>query len=200
MKISSLLLIGSLLGLGACASRIQTFEDPSGQENHLATLPTYRWAEGTDQATMESLAPTSAHHRYFGEAVRASVHESLEAKGYRPATACQGADFLIDYRIGIHQEVAVADVSGEDPLHDYGVKWTLGKQADVHYEGLSQPLEIPISVQHGTLHIAAFSRDGKLFWHSSAKKVLSERDTDKAKLKMMRQATEKVMAGFPGKK
>jgi len=200
MKIPSLLLLGGLLGLGACASRIQTFEYPNGQENHLATLPTYCWAEGKEQETMESLAPTSAHHRDYGEAVRASVNEALESKGYRPATACQSADFLIDYRIGTHEEVAATDVSGEDPLHDYGVKWTLGKQADVHYEGLAQPLEIPITVQHGTLHIAAFSREGKLFWHSSAEKVLSERDTDKAKLKMMRRAARKVIADFPEKK
>src|SRR5690606_8892592 len=140
-------------------------------------------------------APTGGHHNFFDTTLRAEINESLEEKGYR-SSPCETADFFIDYRLGVHADIATVDKSAEDSLHDYGARWSFGKQADIHYEGLVKPEETFITVQHGTLHIAAFSPAEELLWHGEAQKVLSEKDTDTVRLSMIRNAADKVMKHF----
>jgi len=193
--------LSSLLLLGACVSSIEVTHHPISQETRIPELKTYCWAEENSQGTMGSISPTGGHHSFFDATVRHGINEALADKGYRPSP-CETADFMIDYRIGIHTDIASADaastdVGAEDSIHDYGAKWTFGKQADIHYEGLAQPEETLITVQHGTLHIAAFSTATGVLWHSSAEKLLNELDSDTERLKTIKKAVEKTMKYFP---
>jgi hypothetical protein len=191
--------LGGILLLGGCASGIQVTHHPLAAESNLPGMHTYCWAIGKAEDAMECLAPAAGHNKFFDPTVRASINEALEAKGYIPGD-CATADFMIDYRMGIHEDVAAVDVSAEDPLHDYGARWSFGKQADIHYEGLTQPEETLITVQHGALHIAAFTPAGELLWHSESHKVLSERETDSNRLKTIRKASDGAMKYFPERK
>lgn len=184
--------------LAGCASSIQVTHYPTPQEDRLPTFKNYCWATGKAADAITSLAPTSGHNQFFDPTIRASMNEILKEKGYASGP-CTTADFMIDYRMGIHEDVAAADTSIEDSLHDYGAKWSFGKQDDIQYEGISPPEEILITVQHGTLHIAAFTVNGELLWHSEAEKVLNERSTDAERLQTVRNATDKVMQYFPSR-
>jgi len=195
----SLFVFTSLLFLGGCVSSLHVTHHPVPQATQVPGFQTYCWAQGKAQQAISCVAPTGGHHSFFDTTIRAQVNESLEAKGYRDSP-CETADFFIDYRLGVHEEVTAADKGTEDSLHDYGARWTFGKQANVQYEGLAKPEEKFITVQHGTLHIAAFSPTEELLWHGEAHKVLSERDTDAIRLKTIRKATHKVMTYFPAKK
>jgi len=199
----NLLILTSLL-LGSCVSSIEVTHHPVLQEKLIPAMQTYCWAEESSIGTMSSISPTGGHHSQFDASVRTRVNAALADKGYRPSL-CETADFMIDYRIGIHTDIASADaastgVGAEDSIHDYGAKWTFGKQADIHYEGLAQPEETLITVQHGTLHIAAFSTVTGVLWHSSAEKLLNELDSDAERLKTIQVAAEKTMKYFPAKK
>lgn len=207
MKISASIIrnslaAASLLLLGACVSNIQVTHYPTQQENHIPELKTYCWAGNKDENTMGNISPTGGHHSTFDAPVRNRVNEALTAKGYR-SSPCEAAGFIVDYRIGIHTDIASADastdVNAEESTQDYGAKWTFDKQADIHYEGLAEPEETLITVQHGTLHIAAFTTAGKVLWHSSAEKLLNERDSDADRLDTVRKASDKVMEAFPAR-
>jgi hypothetical protein len=197
-KILPLIASGCLM-LSGCVSSLQVTHHPLPQESRIPAFETYCWAQGQNQEAIACVAPTGGHHNFFDTTIRAEINESLETQGYR-TSPCETADFFIDYRLGVHEEITAVDKSAEDSLHDYGARWTFGKQADIHYEGLAKPEETFIAVQHGTLHIAAFSPAEELLWHSEAHKVLSERDTDATRLKTIRDATDKAMSYFPAKK
>lgn len=142
--------------LGSCASSLHVTHHPIPLESQIPAFQTYCWAQGQAQEAIACVAPTGGHHGFFDTTIRAEINESLETQGYR-SSPCETADFFIDYRLGVHEEIAAVDKSAEDSLHDYGARWTFGKQADIQYEGLAKPEETFITVQHGTLHIAAFS-------------------------------------------
>ena len=198
--IASALTFSALLLLGACASDIKVTHHSLENEKQLARLDSYCWAINKADEAMEALAPGGGRNALFDPSVRASINESLEEKGYR-LVACKDAAFMVDYRMAIHSDVAASDASVENSpqssIHDYGFKWKINEQADLEYKGLSQPEDILITVQHGTLHIAAFTPVGQLLWHGSAEKVLSERESERDRLKSVRRATEGTMEHFP---
>lgn len=202
-KFRLMVTLGSPLLLGACVSSIEVTHYPIPQETRVPGLKTYCWAEENNQGAMGSISPTGGHHSFFDATVRSRINTALADKGYR-SSPCETADFMIDYRMGIHTDIASADaastdVGAEDSIHDYGAKWTFGKQADIHYEGLAQPEETLITVQHGTLHIAAFSTKSGVLWHSSAEKLLNELDSDAERLETIQKAVEKTMKYFPSR-
>lgn len=196
--------IVGLLLLSACASNIEITHYPIPEENRVPQLKAYCWAGENDQGAMGKISPTGGHHSDFDAGVRASINATLTEKGYHSGP-CETADFMIDYRMGIHTDVATADVgaenvtdaSSEEYVHEYGAKWTFDKQADIHYEGLAEPEETLIIVRHGTLHVAAFTPAGKILWHSSAEKVLNERNTDAERMEAIKKAAGKTMENFP---
>lgn len=185
--------------LAACSYRIKVDNYPTGQEEKLSALSTYCWSnDGAAANPLAQQSPVGGHHRLFDSTIRATVESALAAKGYHN-TDCAHADFNIDYRLGLHTDVAAIDSTGKDTLNDYGPKWKIGDDNSVSYEGLVKPKDQVVTVQHGTLHVGAFTRDNRILWHSSAEKTLNDRDTDEQRRDNIAAAVNKVMAGFPGK-
>jgi len=184
--------------LAACSTGIQVFEYSTGNEAGLPAMAQYCWAGDGAETLMKTIETAGGHHPFFDSTVRAAINDTLTAKGYRQSS-CREADFLIDYRMGLHEDIAANDASTEDTLHDYGLKWRIGNDASLEYQGLSRPDEVIITVRHGTLHIAAFKPDGQLLWHGSAEKTLNERDTDDQRLATVHEAAQKVLDRFPAR-
>lgn len=199
------LLCAALFISTGCSTRLQITEYPTTFENQLATFTTYCWAENTGkQGALEKLEPTSGHHRVFDKGIRETINKQLGEKGYQ-MTDCSQAGFIIDYRMGLHEDIAVVDAttnsnSASNYSNNYGPRWSIGDDQSINYEGLKAPKENVITVRHGTLHVAAFSKDDTVLWHSSAEKTLTDQESDDARKIHIHEAVQRIMDSFPPRK
>jgi len=194
-------LLTLLLTTAGCSTRIKITEYPTPFEDKLAAFSTYCWADHIGKpGALEKLEPTGGHHVVFDQGIRETINNLLNQKGYR-MTDCSSPDFIIDYRMGLHQDVAAVDATTDSsPAHTYGPRWSIGDDQSINYEGLKKPEENIITVNHGTLHIAAFSNDNTVLWHSSAEKTLNDQDSDEARKNHIQKAVQEIMDEFPVKK
>jgi len=192
--------LGFLLLVTACSTRTQITEYPTHHEEKLAAFTLYCWADDSDKETaLEKVVPTSGHHTVFDQSIRDAINKDLVEKGYQQ-TNCSSADFVIDYRMGLHEDVAVVDATSRDSnINPYGPRWRIGDDNNINYEGLTEPKEDIITVRHGTIHIAAFTSDNKILWHISAEKNLREQDDDETRKANIKTAVHSMMANFPTK-
>jgi len=201
--ILTFLLLGSFFCISACSTRIQITEYPTEQEKHLATLQSYCWADSIKrEGALEKMQPTGGHHNVFDAGIRTAINTSLLQKGYKQVD-CNRADFIIDYRMGLHEDVAAVDEStgtrADTAANPYGPRWSIGDDSSVNYDGLVKPKDDIITVRHGTIHIAAFTSGNAVLWHSSAEKTLREQDSDETRRENINSAVQKLMTGFPAK-
>jgi len=196
-------LLCAMLFTAACSTRIQVTEYPTNQETRLASFANYCWAERNGkESALEKIDPTGGHHSVFDHGVIQAIDEDLRHKGYQQ-TSCAKANFIIDYRMGLHQDVAAVDASSEaedSSMNPYGPRWSIGDDNSVTYEGLKKPRENIIVVRHGTIHIAAFSSANEILWHSSAEKTLNDQDTDETRKANLEKAIDEMMENFPTRK
>jgi len=199
--ILTFLLLGSFFCISACSTRIQITRYATPFEDKLASFSTYCWADHIGKAgALEKLEPASGHHIVFDQGIRETINGLLNQKGYRMAD-CSSADFIIDYRMGMHQDVAAVDAATDrSPANTFGPRWSIGDDQSINYEGLKKPKENIITVNHGTLHVAAFANDNTVLWHSSAEKTLNDQDSDEARKNHIKEAVQEIMDEFPVKK
>lgn len=197
-----LLLSAALLMLSACSSRVQVTEHPTGRESTISTFSSYCWAEdNNEESALEKVAPTGGHHQVFDSAIREVIDNSLAQKHYRKG-ACAHAEFIVDYRVGLHEDVAVVDATvtdDTDSANPYGPQWRIGDDSSVTYEGIAEPEEEIITVRHGTVHVAAFSSNNRLLWHRSGEKLLNEQTSEAERESSLRQSIAEIMDSFPDK-
>lgn len=197
-----LLLSATLLTVSACSSRVQVTEHPTGRESTLSSFGSYCWAEdNNEEGALEKVAPTGGHHQVFDSSIRDVVDASLAKKHYQK-TACANAEFIIDYRVGLHEDIAVVDATVTDDTtsaNPYGPQWRIGEDNSMTYEGIAEPEEDIITVRHGTIHIAAFSNSNQLLWHRSGEKMLNEQASDSEREASLRRAVADIMDDFPDK-
>ena len=183
--------------LAACSHRIKVDNYPTGLETSLTNMHAYCWADSAGLASpLDTVIAAGGHNKWFDHTIRDTINYSLSIKGYQ-LSDCSRADFLVDYRMGIHTDVAATDSAETETMNDYGPKWKIGDDNTVEYKGLAKPKEKIVTVQHGTLHVVAFKRDNHSLWHSSAEKTLDDRDSDDQRRENIKQAVEKLMDDFP---
>jgi hypothetical protein len=189
-----------LLHTTACSTRIQVTEYPTGHESRLAGFSSYCWADNKHrESAIEKIEPAGGHHNVFDPLIRSTINADLKQKSYSE-TDCATASFIIDYRIGLHEDVVAVDATFDNsPVNPYGPRWSIGDDRSVTYEGLAEPDENIITVRHGTMHVAAFSNTNKILWHSSAEKTLNDKDTEETRKASIKKATQKIMASFPAR-
>jgi len=194
----------TLLALAACSTRLQVTSYPTQQEQQLSKLTTYCWASPQGEANaLEKQDPLGGHHNAFDSLIRATAEADLKAKGFEQ-TDCTAANFELDYRLGSHNDIAVADAStSNSPASNtsqpnpYGPRWSIGDDHSVSYEGLKKPKDNVIVVRHGTLHFAAFTSQDLMLWHSSAEKPLNDQDDESTRQANIVQAVHELLMGFP---
>lgn len=189
-----------LLHITACSTRVLVTEYPTDRESQLAGFSTYCWVdEANREGVLEKIEPTGGHHNVFDPIIRMTINSDLSEKGYTQSD-CSTANFQIDYRMGLHEDVAAVDATFDSsPVNPYGPRWSIGDDREVTYEGLAKPDEYIITVRHGTLHIAAFTTTNKILWHSSAEKTLNEKESIEMRKAGIKTAVQKVMTGFPAR-
>lgn len=193
--------------VAACSTRTQVISYPEHYDASIAHMQRYCWADDRMLGEkdhhgnpIEKTDPTGGHPVHLDSMVHAEIDARLQKKNYLK-TACDQADFHIDYRMNIHEDVVAADIYNSDPEHPtanpHQFKWKIGDRGTTSYEGLSGPEEQIITVRHGTIHIGAFLANHRLAWHSSAEKKLDDRDSDETRQQHVKHAIRKVMEGFP---
>jgi hypothetical protein len=201
IKLISFLICMVILHTTACSNRIEITEYPANRETKLSGFSSYCWADETNpENALVKIEPTGGHNKLFDQNIRDDINADMSKKGYQK-TKCANADFIIDYRMGFHEDVAAVDATtyDDETNRNYGPRWRIDDDSAVTYEGMVKPKEEIITVRHGTLHVAAFSASNQVLWHSSAEKTLNERDSDKTRHAIVRKAVGKIMATFPAK-
>jgi hypothetical protein len=193
-----------LLAFSACSTRLQVTSYPTQHEQQLSSLNSYCWADRQGEANvLEKQEPVGGHHLAYDTLVRTTIEADLKEKGFVQAD-CPAANFLLDYRMGSHDDVAAVDASASNspasntsPPNLYGPRWSIGDDNSVSYEGLKKPKDNVIVVRHGTLHIAAFTSQNIMLWHSSAEKMLDDTDDDNARRASIISAVHALLKNFP---
>jgi len=187
--------------LAACSNGISLTKHDTEGSADLTTLKTYNWAADSEFTGTSEVA---GHNRVFDKIIRNTVNQVLQEKGYVLTDSAQ-ADFSIDYRINIQEEVVATDAAysqseNDQNINQYGPTWKIGGGSDSGYQGLEPPAEELIFLQKGRLHIGAFAPTNSLVWHTSATKLLNSQKTDIERQQTMQQAVTKVMSSFPAHK
>jgi hypothetical protein len=200
---SARLLLAAALCISACSTKVQVTVYPTQLETTLATFSSYCWAEDDPrEAALAKIEPAGGHYNLFDSSIREVIDADLGRKHYQK-TACASADFIIDYRMGLHEDVAVVDETVTDDTHTanpYGVQWRIDDDRSMTYKGLAKPNENVITVRRGTIHIAAFSNSNKLLWHSSGEKILNDQATEEERRASLKKGIAEIMEEFPAKK
>lgn len=195
------LLISLLLGsLTACTTSgkttIETYSPETSAD--ISQLKTYRW----DFSAMGKVQPDGSHMPEFDRVVCDHIDKHLAERGYT-RVAKGNADFTLDYRVTIRQEEAAesktipADAKSE--ANDYGLRWTFDKGESPSFKGLQAPKDQTVIYRNGTLHLAAFDKQGNIIWHTSASRILNEHANEAARRAALRIAVNKIMDTFPAK-
>lgn len=208
VSVSRIIVISLLSAfVAACSTRIQVTSYPEHYDASIAHMQRYCWADNSMLGEkdhrgnpIEKADPTGSHPSHLDSIVHNEIDAELQKKHYVKAP-CSQAEFHIDYRMNVHEDVVAADIYSSDPEHPtanpHQFKWKIGDRGNTSYEGLSGPEEQIITVRHGTIHIGAFRADHRLAWHSSAEKKLDDRDSDEARQKHIKHAIRMAMEGFP---
>lgn len=181
----------------ACSNGISLEKHKTEGSLSLTQQQTFNWASNSRFTDTDAVA---GHNRDFDVLVRQAVNQVLTDKGYTFTQSAQ-ADFSVDYRINIKEEVVATDAAYSQSENDqnmnyYGPTWKLGSSDGV-YQGFEDPEEELIFLQKGRLHIGAFSPEKTLVWHTSAVKLLNSQKTDAERKQVIQQAVQKIMATFP---
>lgn len=185
--------------LGGCTTDLVVTQHETESRVDLAAQKTYNWAR---DSKLSDVDPVAGHNRVFDQLVRHTINTALTEKGY-VLTDSPNADFSIDYRIGVIEEVVASDAaysqSQNDPaINPYGLTWKLGENG--RYEGLESPPEELIFLRRGRLHIGAFAPDQSLVWHVSAERLMSSQKTDAEHNQIIREVVEEIIKDFPARK
>lgn len=193
---SNALFIGVLLTLlTACTSSGRTVIDEHSTEAsaNFSELKTYSW----DFKGLGRLQPDGSHNAEFDRVVCDHIDKILDEKGYK-RVAAGNADFTLDYRITVKQEEAVeTNANTGSEANDYGLRWTFDKDESPTFKGLQAPKSETVIYQSGTLHLAAFNKQGQTIWHSSASRILKDRANEAERRAALRVAVNKIMRTFP---
>ncbi|HSC75211.1 MAG TPA: DUF4136 domain-containing protein [Pseudomonadales bacterium] len=195
----NILLIGLLMGsLAACTASDHTSIDTYSTDAsaNFSQLKTYRW----DFSALGKIQPDGSHLPEFDRVVCDHVDKDLSEKGYT-RVASGPADFTLDYRITITQDEAaenpVTSPNSESEANDYGLRWTFDKGESPSFKGLQAPKTQMVVYRNGTLHLAAFDKQGHVIWHSSATKILNGRANEAERRAAVRVAVNKIIRTLP---
>jgi hypothetical protein len=190
------LLLGTLV---ACTTSDRTSIDEYSTEAKadFTQLKTYKW----NFAAMGKLQPDGSHLPEFDRVLCDHVDKHLAENGFQRMET-GSVDFTLDYRVVISQEEAALDdkktINIEQQSNDYGLRWTFDRSESPSFKGLQAPKDQTVVYQNGTLHIAAFDKQGLVIWHSSASRILKNgRGNEAERRAALRIAVNKVMATFP---
>lgn len=199
LKFFNALLISSLLAmLTACMSSDRTSVESYSTDASpdFSQLKTYRW----DKTAMGKTLPDGGHLPEFDRVVSDHVDKILAEKGYK-RIASGAADFVLDYRIVVKQEEAaenpIVTPDAQSEANDYGFRWSFDKGEKPTFNGLQAPESQTVIYQQGTLHLAAYDKQGQIIWHSSATKIINEQSNEASRRAAIRVAVNKMMRTFP---
>ncbi len=195
--LTRLMALAALLSLGACSS-LEITRHKTEATTDLTSMKTYRWADGE---AFDSVEPTGGHNRSYDAVIRDAANQVLQQKGYEETTG--NADFTVDYRIVIKEDVVATDSAysasqNDEDVNQFGPTWQMGG-GDAGYQGLATPEEELIFLQRGTLHIGAFNDNNELVWHSSAEKMLNSQNSDAQRRESIHKAVTRISETFPNK-
>lgn len=199
LKFFNALLISSMLAmLSACMSSgrtsIETYSTDASAD--FSQLKTYRW----DSSAMGKTLPDGGHLPEFDRVVSDHVDKILAEKGYK-RVAGGAADFVLDYRIVVKEgeaaENPIVTPDAQSEANDYGFRWTFDKTEKPTFKGLQAPESQTVIYRQGTLHLAAYDKQGQTIWHSSATKIINEQSNEASRRAAIRVAVNKMMRTFP---
>ena len=199
LKFFNALLISSMLAmLSACMSSgrtsIETYSTDASAD--FSQLKTYRW----DNTAMGKTLPDGGHLPEFDRVVSDHVDKILAEKGYK-RVAGGAADFVLDYRIVVKEgeaaENPIVTPDAQSEANDYGFRWTFDKTEKPTFKGLQAPESQTVIYRQGTLHLAAYDKQGQTIWHSSATKIINEQSNEASRRAAIRVAVNKMMRTFP---
>ena len=109
--------------------------------------------------------------------------------------------YVLDYRIVVKEgeaaENPIVTPDAQSEANDYGFRWTFDKTEKPTFKGLQAPESQTVIYRQGTLHLAAYDKQGQTIWHSSATKIINEQSNEASRRAAIRVAVNKMMRTFP---